>query len=36
VSRTFGNLLIAAYTAAVLFTWLNYAANARSWLSYRT
>jgi hypothetical protein len=36
VSRTFGNLLIAAYTAAVLFTWLNYAANAQSWLPYRT
>nr|WP_314444319.1 EpsG family protein [uncultured Sphingomonas sp.] len=36
VSRSFGNLLVAAYTAAVLFIWLNYAANAQSWLPYRT
>lgn len=36
VSRNFGNLLVAAYTAAVLYIWLNYAANAKSWLPYRT
>lgn len=36
VSRSFGKLMIAAYTAAVLFIWLNYAANAQSWLPYRT
>ena len=36
VSRNFGNLLVSGYTAAVLFTWLNYAANAQSWLPYRS
>lgn len=35
VSRNLGNLLVSAYTAAVLFTWLNYAANAQSWIPYR-
>jgi hypothetical protein len=36
VSRSFGTLLVAAYSAAVLFTWLNFAAHAQSWLPYRT
>lgn len=36
VSRNFGSLLVSAYTAAVLFTWLNYAANAQSWLPYQS
>lgn len=36
VARNFGNLLVSLYTAAVLYTWLNYATNAPSWLPYRT
>lgn len=36
LSRNFGNFLIATYTAAVLYTWLNFAANAQSWVPYRT
>jgi hypothetical protein len=36
VSRSFGTFLVAAYSAAVLFTWLNFAAHAQSWLPYRT
>lgn len=35
VSRGVGNLLLAGYSAAVLFTWLNYAVNARGWLPYK-
>ena len=29
-----GNLLVALYSGAVLFTWLNYAVNAEGWLPY--
>jgi hypothetical protein len=36
LSRSFGSLLIAAYTAAVLYIWLNFAANAPSWVPYRS
>jgi hypothetical protein len=36
LTLNFGNLLVATYTAAVLYTWLNYAANAQSWIPYRT
>jgi hypothetical protein len=36
VSRSFGTFLVATYSAAVLFTWLNFAAHAQSWLPYRT
>lgn len=36
LARNFGNLLVSAYTAAVLYIWLNYAANADSWLPYRS
>lgn len=35
VSRSFGTLLVTAYSAAVLFTWLNYAVHARAWIPYR-
>ena len=30
-----GKLLVALYSGAVLFTWLNYAVNASGWLPYR-
>ncbi|UUR08414.1 EpsG family protein [Sphingomonas glaciei] len=36
LSRNFGKLLIGAYTAAVLYIWLNFAANAHGWLPYRS
>jgi hypothetical protein len=35
VSRSFGILIVAGYSAAVLFTWLNFAVHAQSWLPYR-
>lgn len=35
-SPVLGRALVAAYSAAVLFVWLNYAANASAWLPYRS
>ncbi|GAA4010300.1 EpsG family protein [Sphingomonas humi] len=35
LSRGFGNALISLYSGAVLFTWLNYAVNSRTWLPYK-
>ena len=34
--RGFGRAIVVLYAAAVLFVWLNFAANADSWLPYRT
>lgn len=36
VSKGAGNLLIALYSGAVLFTWLNFAVNAFGWLPYNS
>lgn len=35
VSRSLGTLLVTAYSAAVLFTWLNFAVYADKWIPYR-
>lgn len=35
VERRFGNAVVVTYSAAVLFTWLNYAVNAKGWLPYQ-
>jgi hypothetical protein len=34
VGISFGNVLLAGYSAAVLFTWLNYAVHAEVWVPY--
>jgi hypothetical protein len=34
-SPILGRALVAAYSAAVLFVWLNYADNASAWLPYK-
>lgn len=36
VTRGFGNILVAAYSFAVLFIWLNFAVHAQYWLPYRS
>lgn len=35
VRQGFGNFLVALYSGAVLFVWLNYAAHSQYWLPYR-
>lgn len=35
LSRGLGNLLVCLYSGAVLFTWLNFAVNARYWVPYK-
>ncbi|WP_426267163.1 EpsG family protein [Sphingomonas sp. LHG3443-2] len=36
VQRGFGTVLVSAYSAAVLFTWLTFGVHAQHWLPYRT